>query len=1209
MRHLVLLVLVATVFGPLAAEASAARPPLLWEAPEGGALGAGPGEFAGPAALEADNATGNIFVADSPNSRVEEFNVWGEFIRAWGWGVIDGAPEAQVCTRQTGCQAGIEGAASGQVAQPMGIAVDQGGNVWVEEMVTETQFFGEKSIRVQKFTPEGKFLLMVGGEIDKTTSANICSAADIEGGDTCGSGVPGTGNGQFAETSITIGDRLAVDGSGNVVVGDVERIQKFDTNGQYLSQVAVPGEQIRTLDADSAGNFYVTYAVDPIHSKNNVVKLSGAGAVLPPVFEAVNPRATAITTSGNLWVVEDHDSFGFTEPFVAEFDAAGNRLLPTTTELEEAQAAAKEGKTYAFFAEAPSSGLLPDLAASSACGIPGEGDLYVARIQSFFTPQERDVRAYGPSPDPAICPPFVTGPEITDQFAASIEPEGATLRARINPHFESDITYYVEYGTGKCSEGGCPLQAPLSPALLGGGSVAVPVPTKAVVITRLTPTTTYHFRFVAQSSGGGPVKGVGDEEAEGTFTTSTQEGIGGQPCPNEALRTGAGSFLPDCRAYEMVSPVDKSNGDIITLFNSLNEFARLDQAAAGGTAIAYSSYRAFADPKSAPYTSQYIASRGPAGWSTSPISPPRGFSISGGGSFASEYRAFTEDLCSGWLLHDTDPVLAPGAVEGFANLYRRDETRPDCPAPAGEFEALTTVSPPAHAADPENYGPILQGFSSDGKVAAFRVNDKLTNNGSAGTNFQCYESKAGKLRLVSVLPGGTANSSNCSIGTANEGVQQASLERAVSTDRSRIFWTASAGPSGSGKIYLRIGSKNPTVPVSAGGEALSGKSSASQFLTAAADGSRAIYEVGNPETGADLYEYDVATAATHAIAGEVRGILGASADAMRIYLVSEEGLDGATAGKPNLYLYEGGSFSFIGPFAPVDAVSRPHQAGSPVALEPRFHTSRVSLDGLHAAFMSSGSPTGYDNRDTVNGEPDAEVYRYSATDGTLLCVSCRSGGVRPTGRQIEILAGQPTTWGAAQIPTTQSQLYSPRVLSADGSRLFFESFEPLVGRDTNGKQDVYEWEEAGHGSCSEESGFFRSSAGGCIFLISSGDDPFDAELIDAGADGSDVFFTTGSNLVAQDTELIDLYDARVGGGFPPPPPPIQPCRGEACQSPAAAPVDQTPASATVHSRGNVVSCPRRRRKVVRHGSVRCLKKKHHRKHHHRKQANAKRGAG
>jgi hypothetical protein len=91
--------------------------------------------------------------------------------------------------------------------------------------------------------------------------------------------------------------------------------------------------------------------------------------------------------------------------------------------------------------------------------------------------------------------------------------------------------------------------------------------------------------------------------------------------------------------------------------------------------------------------------------------------------------------------------------------------------------------------------------------------------------------------------------------------------------------------------------------------------------------------------------------------------------------------------------------------------------------------------------------------------------------------------------------------------------------------LFFESQDALVAQDVNGQvQDVYEWEPQGVGSCARVSG--------CVSLISSGTSPTDSMFMDSSANGSDVFFITRQSLLGRDQDhYLDLYDARVDGGF------------------------------------------------------------------------------
>ena len=476
-----------------------------------------------------------------------------------------------------------------------------------------------------------------------------------------------------------------------------------------------------------------------------------------------------------------------------------------------------------------------------------------------------------------------------------------------------------------------------------------------------------------------------------------------------------------------------------------------------------------------------------------------------------------------------------------------------------------------------------------------------------------YERSAdGALHYPCILPNGVVSSSPCAAGWPNDDSGKMRLGRvdnAISADGSRVFWTSYTGTprNGAGKIYVRENANQPrseecadaskacTIAVSGKAEEESG-TSASRYWGAAKDGSKAIFT-----TGEDLYEFDVNAKTTHLIAHEVAGVMGASEDASYIYFASREDLDlggSATAGEPNLYLYHGGSFSFVAALAKADISGD----RSPVAPEPRRHQARVSGDGLHAAFMSFAAPTGYDNKDAVNAKTAAEVYLYEASAsggaGRLICASCNPSGARPVGANV---AGHGAEyWAAARIPVWENTLYAARALSPDGKHLYFTSSDALSPRDTNGRQDVYQWEEVGTGGCEAADPDFVPSSGGCLSLISTGKSAKDSEFVEASPSGDDVFFSTLSSLVPQDYGLVDIYDARVGGGFPPPPPEKAECEGEACQSPAAPPQAPTPSSSTFEGAGNVKAgrCAKGRHKVRSAGRSRCVKanKKQKQKH-------------
>ena len=850
--------------------------------------------------------------------------------------------------------------------------------------------------------------------------------------------------------------------------------------------------------------------------------------------------------------------------------------------------------------------------------------------------------SYGPPPD-KWAPPK-RPPDITAQYALSVDADGATVGAQINPRFWADTRYYVEWGTGKCSEGGCPERRPAPPGPeLGAGIVNATIATKGVLLPGLQAATTYHYRFVSQSTGseGLPVRGVGGNVgangAEATFTTpSIAPPTPPDPCPNAQFRSGPSAGLSDCRAYEMVSPLDKNNTDIVPLINLNNNLAALDQSAASGDALTYTTSQGFGDTQGVPYVSQYIASRGPAGWQSHAIAPSQGLSLLPiADRVEVEYRAFTDDLCSGVLRHTTDPPLASGAVEGFANLYLRD----NCGLEEDAYTALTTTKPPN--LEPAIFEPEVQGLAADGSCAVFYADDKLTPEANAGTDRQVYESCGGALHLLSVLPSGAANSGDSSTGTSNSGLgtRTGTDATAVSADGSRIYWTAS--PSGAGKLYLRVNANEEQSKVSGGKCSEAGKACTikvsetaspadAHFWSASPDGSKALFTIeggvpiGLNNGSGKLYEFDLASKKSSSIAGQVTGVLGASRDASRVYFVSKEALAGANAqgkapavGKANLYLFDAGRsgadrYRFIAALSAADARARADKELTPVNLEPYKKTSRVSVGGGALAFMSDASLTGYDNVDSKSGNEDAEVYAYDAAAnggaGQLRCLSCNPTGQRPVGRNIQV-EEFPSIWAAALLPPYESELYGSRVISADGSRVFFDSYEALVSGDTNGKADAYEWEAPGAGSCSVQSSAYSPPNGGCLSLISSGESPTDSHFVDASPSGDDAFFATDSSLLPQDPGLIDIYDARVGGGYPPQPGQPISCEGEACQSPPAAPNDPTPASLAFHGAGNVHKKAGSGRcakgKVRRKG--RCVKKKQGRgKGQHRNHRKAKR---
>ncbi|MGC1166408.1 MAG: hypothetical protein WA862_09885 [Solirubrobacterales bacterium] len=1174
--------------------------------------------------LAVDRSTGDLLVIDAQAKTVSRFNPDGtpHNFSALGTNVIDAKGSGQCATVPADCdQTPQNGFSFGSFAGDQQVAVDNSGTA-TDGNIYVTQGKQAAGNLVDIFAADGKYL------------GQLTAAGATKFGTT---GFP------FSPCGV------AVDSSGNLFVaaGYENKIYKFDptanppVNTDNTATFTV-NERVCNLAAGAgptAGSLFVnTFFTFKEHS---VLKLdSTSGALQYIVDPGENTLVSVDPTSGHLYAIGGTLNAGFSleDYTLKEYDASGasGNLLSTTPMhhiLPPQGLAVDGGKLYVDIPSSGSSGpvlvygplvAVPDVTTGTA-SITGDTS---ATVNGTVNPDgvalEECFFEYGPTTaygQTAPCAESVaeigTGPKAVHADLSGLTPEAlyhyrlaaknanatikgsdktfktpskpaivglwsadvgfgeATLKAQINPE-NSPTTYRFEYGPD-ASYGN-------STAEIAVGSDNTDH-TVGLVLNGLQPGATYHYRVIATNS-------IGISEAvDHAFTTFPPSPPSKADCPNQAFRTGPSANLPDCRAYEMVSPVDKNGGDIKVL-GSVRDFpARLDQSSTGGERFAYSSVTAFGDAVSAPWTSQYMATRREGEeWSTKAISPPRestSLTDNSYGKFDVQFKAFSADLSGGWLIHDTEPALDGCAVPGVPNLYRHDNV-------SGGYEALTTAKPLTGAAS--QYLPELQGLSTDGSHAVFRANAKLTENAANNTGYQLYEhvkgEGCGELRLVSVLPNGTASPLQSSAGTGGPSPGESrdgTVAHAVSADGSRIFWTPGPTTTGAGPLYVRIDGQE-TVRISIAD---------AQFWTAAADGSKAIYTVGK-----NLYEFDVETKTSTLIAEGTKGVAGASEDASRIYFVSEDALGGeGEAGKPNLYLHEGGGASSLvatlnggGPtFSGGDLGPNFILFGFAVAQRaPISNGVRVTADGSHLAFVSTESLTGYDNTDAVDGRPDLEIYLYDAETGKLACVSCNPSGARPTGRAFGPQDGI-VRRVAAQMPPGENQLFAPRVLSEDGNRLFFESFEALLPRDTNGQADVYEWQRAASQEECEERGaeLFVPSAGGCLSLISTGQSPSDSEIADASPDGSNVFIRTASSLLPQDPGQVDVYDARVNGGLPQPPSPPAACEGEACQGPLAPPNDPTPASAAFQGAGNVKKKPKARcakGKARRKG--RCVAKKH-----------------
>jgi RHS repeat-associated protein len=305
-----------------------------------GGEGSGAGQFSGPLGIATD-AEGHVWVADSGNNRVQEFDGKGEFIR----------------------QFGSKGSGNGQFSLPRGIAVDAKGNVWVADTGNN---------RVQEFNAEGKYLSQFGsegtgnGQFKKPRGIAVDAKGNlwtIEGGGSPPAeprvqefnaegkylskfGSAGTGNGQFKGP-----EGIATDAEGHVWVADSgnNRVQEFNAEGKYLSQFGSVGTgngQFKTpsaLTVDSEGKLWVTdTANDRVQEFNAEGKyLSQFGSEGTGSGQLKSPRAIATDTKDDLWVADTSNDrvqewVTVTPPTTYAYDQAGN--LTAVKQVKEGEA-------------------------------------------------------------------------------------------------------------------------------------------------------------------------------------------------------------------------------------------------------------------------------------------------------------------------------------------------------------------------------------------------------------------------------------------------------------------------------------------------------------------------------------------------------------------------------------------------------------------------------------------------------------------------------------------------------------------------------------------------------------------------------------------------------------------------------------------------------------------------------------------------------
>lgn len=1180
---------------------------------EAGVAGSGAGQFNDAAGIAVNEVTGDVYVVDKANNRVEIFNAAGSKFE----GEFNGSGEVEAGgVKIEGKAAGSGGlpeeVQSGRFEEPEGIAIDNScflhktpaqeaeceasdpsaGDVYVADHHSGEGPHEESLKAVDKFSPTGKYI----GQITRNPNGE-----------------------QFSEFGFAELYGVAVDPGGEVWVEEKNFGESPDGAANYTNALTNAWIDFRSTDSassavaaqgfavDSEDNLYVHNTVGGIGTRDRLAKFNAKGELLSAELDEEAPTGVAVeAASGDVYISH----------------ASNVHRVNARTPAVSLETLNQAPGTPGFSGVAVDSSTLTVLAADNAAN----------RID-VFSPEV---------PHAPTVQPGSTG--VADVTAAS-----ASFSAEVNPRSEPGeeaTSYTFRYGPCEsvtaCAASPYPQSIPSPDGVLAANFELDRI---SAHLQELLPGTVYHMRVFARNSHSSHGEAQGEELI---FTTQTP-----------------GPFaLPDARHWELVSPPDKHGALLLPAGEGVV------QAAAEGGAVTYLA-NAMSESEPAGFANrvQILSRRGASSWVSQDIGTPHETPAGGSVVHLWEYMFFAGDLSSAVIepLGPFTSAISPQASE--QTLYLRSDfpagdTADPCVSscyrplatgcPGGGQPCPPAVQEAANVPEGTKFGlageglPSFLGASPDASHVVFSAGAQLVEGAPLGAPGEAslYEWAAGRLALVSVLPDhhALAPATQPALGYATENGSDRIARHAISANGNRVVFSEQRGAH---HLFLRDMARKETVQLDAPeaacvAEGGCGGTAGPVFQTAAADGSRVLFTDTQPLTqssgGSDLYECRVEdeeegpprcglSDLTPRGGGEEPGVLGllagASEDDEAVYFTANaklttepsphgeapvagdckgatvvETLESETAPQQcNLYVRNAGQTRLVAVLSGADFPDWSLREG-PYGLAGL--TDRVSPDGRYLAFMSRRPLTGYDNHDAVSGQPDQEVFLYDESTHTLVCASCDPTGGRPHGVQYKHIHIHPglsggfetwptTAWIAADVPGWSLinsfqglALYQHRYLD-DSGRLFFNSADALVPQDTNSTVDVYQYEPpeggeaAASDSCTGASTTYSTVSRGCVSLISSGTGSEESAFLDASESGDDVFFLTAQRLLPKqdlDTSL-DAYDAHActtsSPCLPEPATPPPACEGDACQSPGAPPEEQTPGSLTFQGPGNLVA--------------------------------------
>ena len=1056
--------LIATVLLASASPATAARGHV--PCPECSFTPSGANELKEPAGVAVNESTGepasgDVYVADKGNRRVERFNSEGKFegeitgpsgegtgsVKAGETtvtGVFKGPGEFTVGEEITASELGVQGLEPGTTIE----AVDlEAGTLTLSKPATETFVSAELKAHQSFVAPEG---VAVDDScfVHRTPPEEAaCKAVDQSAGDVY------------------------------VLDGGREVVDKFTATGEYLGQITgetVVGSghefQPQGVAVDPNGKLMIVavqggLSIDSFNDQAINV-LEGSLRLSPSALTKGLPNVLAVDSTGDFYTERNIGNVAALAKYNAKAEEIGHLLEPRHLGPGEFALAA------GIAAELPSDDVYVDtvgavlrfgpegkeLESLSVPGMHGSGVAVDSNTGTVYVADSVSGTVHGFSLEPP------SAPKVKAEGVSAVTSDSADLSGELQP---DGILSEYRFEYGETTEYGSSLPAGVVGASGDFGEHQV-----SAGVLGLAAHTTYHFRVVV-SNECEPVEHPGhrcvEDGRDESFTTQT---------------TGGALALPDGRAWQLVSPANKQGAQI----------DGAGQASLDGTAVTYqASAPTETGPQGYDNTAQVFSSNVGGGWSTKDIAIPHevptGQPVGGG----PEYRWFSEDL-SAALIQPFGGFPAPGSLTSLSEdaseqtPYLRDDATGaftplvvGCPGsgpcrapvsehadvPAGTVFGLSEAGQSCPTRGTKFCGPVVVGGSPDLGAVVLQSRVALTGlalpvpKGPSEVVSGLYEWAGGRLAAVSVLPAAHEGEETLA-PVARLGLAGRDAVGAVSGDGSRVVWQT--GVEIPEHLYVRDVALGQTLQVDAV-QGASGKTPDEQpgtppeatpvprFQFASADGSRVFFTDDQQltehskahinkqgEEVADLYECEIVPAPATGklecnlsdltpegtgggvlaggVDGSERGCDAGSPAGCYVYFVANGALtSGAVQGgcKDNpapgtscdLYVLRDGAGGWEGP-ALVGVLSGLDYADWAEHLTGR--TVRVSPDGRWLSFMSQAPLTGYDNADARSGQPDEEVFLYHAPQhlatgsggaGSLTCASCNPTGARPQGTEYE----------------------------------------------------------------------------------------------------------------------------------------------------------------------------------------------------------------